>query len=272
MMIGGPNRYRSIWISDVHLGTRHVKDADLLDFLRNNESEYLYLVGDIFDGWALGKTWHWPQSHNDIVQKILRKVRKGTRVTYIPGNHDEFARAFVDQHFGGIATRMNAIHTLADGRQFIVLHGDEFDGVVQYAKWLSVLGARAYQLTLTANYWYNRIRRWFNLPYWSLSAYLKHKTKRAVQHIANFETTVAQEARQYEADGVICGHIHHAEIREIDGVTYCNTGDWVESCTALVEHIDGTLEIVRWIDRGHQAYRKERAEPSTLVTNGVMQS
>ncbi len=224
-----------------------MKAEALLDFLRRNESDYLYLVGDIFDGWALGKTWYWPQAHNDVVQKVLRKARKGTRVMYIPGNHDEFARNFIDQQFGGIVTRLNATHTTADGRQYIVLHGDEFDGVVHYAQWLSVLGARAYQLTLSANYWYNRIRKWLNLPYWSLSGYLKYKTKRAVQHIANFEHVVAQEARKYEVDGVICGHIHHAEMRTIEGVHYCNTGDWVESCTALVEHVDGALEILHWV-------------------------
>ena len=278
---GGPNRYRTIWISDFHLGTRHMKADALLDFLRCNESEYLYLVGDIFDGWALGKAWYWPQDHNDIVQKILRKARKGTRVTYIPGNHDEFARGFVDQQFGGIVTRLNATHTTYDGRQFIVLHGDEFDGVIQYARWLSVLGARAYQLTLSANYWYNRLRKLLNLPYWSLSAYLKYKTKRAVQHIANFERMVAHEARKYEVDGVICGHIHHAEMRMIDGVQYGNAGDWVESCTALVEHVDGVLEIIRWedssgvgLDAGDEPADDQKAGeafdlPLPLATNGL---
>ena len=180
-------RYRTIWISDFHLGTRNTKAEYLLDFLKNNDSDYLYLVGDIFDGWALGKSWYWPQLHNDVVQKLLRKVRKGTKVTYIPGNHDEFARGFVDMNFGGIATKMQCIHTTVDGRQLLVLHGDQFDGVIKYAKWISVLGAAAYELSLVINRWYNSIRKWMGLSYWSLSAYLKNKAKRAVQHIADFE-------------------------------------------------------------------------------------
>ena len=240
------NRYRTIWISDFHLGTRNTKADFLLDFLKDNDSDYLYLVGDIIDGWALGKSWYWPQIHNDVIQKILRKARKGTRVTYIPGNHDQFARGFANLQFGGINTRMNSIHTTVDGRQFLVLHGDEFDGVIKYAKWLSVLGAKAYQLALTMNRWYNVLRDKMGLPYWSLSAYLKQKAKKAVQHVANFEQAVASEAKKFEVDGVVCGHIHQAEIRQIDGVLYCNSGDWVESCTALVEHVDGTMEIVRW--------------------------
>ena len=244
------NKYRAIWISDFHLGTRNTKADFLLEFLKANESDYLYLVGDVIDGWALGKSWYWPQQHNDVIQKILRKARKGTRVTYIPGNHDNFARGFVNLQFGGIYTRLRSIHTMKDGRQFLVLHGDEFDGVIKYAQWLSVLGAWAYQLTLSMNRWYNVIRRWFGLPYWSLSAYLKQKAKRAVQHVANFEEAVATEARKFEVEGVICGHIHHAEIRDIDGVMYCNAGDWVESCTALVEHVDGTLEIINWSASG----------------------
>lgn len=275
MTHGGTNQYRSIWISDFHLGTRHMKADALLDFLRRNDSEYLYLVGDIFDGWALGKSWYWPQTHNDIIQKILRKARKGTRVIYIPGNHDEFARQFVDQQFGGIVTCLHAIHTAEDGRQYVVLHGDEFDGIIQYARWLSVLGARAYQLSLSANYWYNRVRKWFNLPYWSLSAYLKYKTKRALQHIADFEVMLAREARKYEVDGVICGHIHHPEMRVIDGVAYCNSGDWVESCTALVEHVDGTMEILRWpAEAVLLAEQESEEEPDariSLALNGILQ-
>lgn len=240
------NRYRTIWISDFHLGTKNTKANYLLDFLKKNDSEYLYLVGDIIDGWALGKSWYWPQVHNDVVQKILRKVRKGTKVTYIPGNHDRFARGFLDMQFGGINTKLRTMHTTVDGRQLLVMHGDEFDGVVQYAQWLSILGAKAYQLALTMNRWYNTIRGCAGLSYWSLSAYLKQKAKRAVQHIADFETALAREAREYDVEGVVCGHIHQAEVRDIDGILYCNTGDWVESCTALVEHINGKIEIVYW--------------------------
>ena len=254
-------RYRTIWISDFHLGTRNTKAEFLLDFLKNNDSDYLYLVGDIFDGWALGKSWYWPQLHNDVIQKLLRKVRKGTKVIYIPGNHDEFARGFVDMNFGGIATKMQCIHTTVDGRQLLVLHGDQFDGVIKYAKWISVLGATAYEVSLVINRWYNQIRKWMGLPYWSLSAYLKNKAKRAVQHIAEFEKVVVNEAKKYEVEGVVCGHIHQAEIQELNGVLYLNTGDWVESCTALVEHVDGTLEVIRWSNPESRPERLHIVEP-----------
>ena len=258
------NRYRTIWISDFHLGTRNTRAGFLLDFLRHNESEYLYLVGDVFDGWALGKSWYWPQVHNDVIQKILRKARKGTRVIYIPGNHDDFARQFTGYKFGGITLRKQAIHQLLDGRQLLVLHGDEFDGIVQYARWLSLLGARAYSLALNLNRWYNHIRKLFNKPYWSLSAYLKQKTKKAVQHIARFEETVAAEAHKYELDGVVCGHIHHAEIRSISDVMYYNSGDWVESCTALVEDLNGTIKIVDWTQMGKEINEPLPALPAQI--------
>ncbi len=247
----GLNEYRTIWLSDFHLGTRDCKAEFLLDFLRKNESEYLYLVGDVFDGWSMRRSWYWHQFHNDIVQKLLRKVRKGTRVIYIPGNHDEFAREFFHLQFGGITVLPQAIHTTADGKQLLVLHGDEFDGVVKYAKWLSLLGSRAYQIALSLNRWYNAVRRRAGLPYWSLSAYLKNRTKKAVQYVGDFEQAVAAEARKWKVDGVVCGHIHHAELRPIEGITYGNSGDWVESCTALVEHLDGRLEIVQWVDIDH---------------------
>lgn len=260
-MVKEEARYRTIWISDFHLGTRNTKAEFLLDFLKNNDSEYLYLVGDIFDGWALGKSWYWPQLHNDVIQKLLRKVRKGTKVIYIPGNHDEFARGFVDMNFGGIATKMQCIHTTVDGRQLLVLHGDQFDGVIKYAKWISVLGAAAYEFTLVINRWFNQIRKWMGLSYWSLSAYLKNKAKRAVQHIAEFEKVVVNEAMKYEVEGVVCGHIHHAEIQELNGVLYLNAGDWVESCTALVEHVDGTLEVIRWSNPENRPERMHIVEP-----------
>ncbi len=243
----GPARYRTIWISDIHLGTRGCRADFLLDFLRNTESERLYLVGDIIDGWRLRRSWYWPQPHNDVVQKLLRKARKGTEVVFIPGNHDEFARQFGNLLFGGIVIKRQAIHTMADGRRFLVLHGDQFDNVVRYAKWLAFLGDWAYNLALSTNYWFNLVRRKLGLPYWSLSAYLKLKVKNAVEYIGRFERAVAAAAKNRGVDGVICGHIHHAEIREIDGITYCNDGDWVESCTALVEHFDGRLEILDWV-------------------------
>jgi UDP-2,3-diacylglucosamine pyrophosphatase LpxH len=248
----GPNFYRTIWLSDFHLGTRDTKAEFLLDFLRHNECEYLYLVGDVFDGWALRKSWYWHQHHNDVVQKLLRKVRKGTKVIYIPGNHDEFARGFFHVQFGGITVQPTAVHTTADGKQLLVLHGDEFDGIIGHARWLSMLGSSAYQMILSLNRIFNHLRRRLGLPYWSLSAYLKHRAKKAVQFIADFESAVVAEARRCDMDGVVCGHIHHAELRHIGDVLYANTGDWVESCTALVEHVDGRLEILRWATANHK--------------------
>lgn len=227
-------RYRTIWISDFHLGTRECKVHYLLDFLRKNDSETLYLVGDIFDGWALARSWHWQQHHNDVIQKLLRKARKGTRVIYLPGNHDEFARDYIGLYFGHIEVESEHVHTTADG-------------IIRHAQWLSKLGARAYQATLILNRWVNNTRRRLGLPYWSLSAYLKHKTKRAVQFIADFESAMVQVAVAHQADGIVCGHIHHAEIRMVDGCQYANCGDWVESCTAVVEHFDGSLDLVQWV-------------------------
>jgi UDP-2,3-diacylglucosamine pyrophosphatase LpxH len=244
--VGG--RYRTIWISDIHLGTRGCKADFLVDFLRHNESETLYLVGDIIDGWRLRKSWYWAQSHNDVVQKILRKARKGTRVIYIPGNHDEWLRDYLDLVLGGITLREDAVHVTADGKRLLVLHGDRFDGVVKYAKWLALVGDGAYTLALWLSFHLNVARRHLGYSYWSLSAYLKGRVKNAVQFVGSFAAAVADEARRRGVDGVVCGHIHMAEIREIGGVLYCNDGDWVESCTALVEHFDGRLEVVHWIE------------------------
>lgn len=241
---------RTVWISDLHLGTPGCQAKALLDFLRDVECETLYLVGDIIDGWQLRRSWYWPQAHNDVVQKLLRKARKGTRVIFIPGNHDEFARKYLTHNFGGVEVMEEAMHVTADGKRLWITHGDLYDGVIQCARWLAIMGDLAYEFTLKANRWFNRIRAKCGLPYWSLSRYLKHKVKRAVSYINEFENAVAREARKRGAHGVVCGHIHHAEIREIDGILYCNDGDWVESLTALVEHFDGRLEI---IDRGDQA-------------------
>lgn len=243
-----PVRYRSIWISDVHLGTRGCNAEMLLDFLRRTDCEYLYLVGDIVDIWRMRKHWYWRQAHNDVVQKLLRKARKGTRVIYIPGNHDESFRDFARHRFGRVAVLKEAFHTTADGRRFLVMHGDQFDGVVKYARWLAFVGDSAYNAALNVNTWFNYCRRKLGFSYWSLSAFLKHKVKNAVEYISNFEHAVVAEARRRRADGVICGHIHTAEIRTIYGIVYCNDGDWVESCTALVEHGDGRLEILRWAE------------------------
>jgi len=242
-----PFLYRSIFISDFHLGTKTSRATDLLDFLRCHDAQFIYLVGDIVDGWELKKAWSWTQLHNDVIQKILRKARKGSIITYIPGNHDAFAREYTGLHFGGIAIAEDAIHLTADGKTLLVLHGDTFDGVVTNSKWLASLGSTAYQGAIKLNYIYNRIRRLFGYPYWSLSAWLKHKVKNAFTYIDTFERTLAAEAKRHRADGVVCGHIHRASMRDCDGIMYYNTGDWVESCTALVEHHDGRMELITWL-------------------------
>ncbi|MEI6986529.1 MAG: UDP-2,3-diacylglucosamine diphosphatase [Rhodospirillaceae bacterium] len=238
--------YRSIWISDVHLGMRGSKAEILIDFLKYNDSEYLYLVGDIVDGWRLKRNWYWPQSHNDVVQKFLCRARKGNKIFYIPGNHDEAAREYIGLRFSGITVVNEVIHTTADGRRFLVIHGDQLDAVVKYARWLAMVGDHAYIFLLQVNTVLNFVRRKMGFTYWSLSAYLKHKAKSAVEYIGNYEVALAEEARRRNVSGVICGHIHTAEMRNIEGVLYCNDGDWVESCTALVEHETGELEILNW--------------------------
>lgn len=243
----GTRRYRTIWISDVHLGTKGCQAELLLEFLKETECEQLFLVGDIVDGWRLKRSWYWPQAHNDVVQKLLRKARKGTLVTYIPGNHDEGFRQFLGHEFGRVKIVDEVIHTMRDGRRFLVTHGDKFDVIVNYARWLALVGDFAYQLALDVNIWYNFVRRKLGFPYWSLSAYLKYKVKNAVEFIGDYEKALAAEARRRDVQGVICGHIHHAVMRDIDGITYCNDGDWVESCTALVEHESGELEIIPWL-------------------------
>jgi UDP-2,3-diacylglucosamine pyrophosphatase LpxH len=262
-------RYRAIWISDIHLGTPGCQARALLDFLRATHCETLFLVGDIVDGWQLRRQWFWPQAHNDVVQKLLRKARKGTRVVFVPGNHDEFARRYVGHEFGGIEVADEWIHVTADGRRLWITHGDLFDGVIQCARWLAHVGDRLYELTLRLNRHLNSARARLGLPYWSLSAYLKHKVKRAVSYVDDFEAALAREARRRGVDGVVCGHIHHAELREIDGILYANDGDWVESLTALVEHTNGRLEIVDWTDRafpGRAAIRPRAAAAVDTVT------
>ena len=242
----GTGHWRTVFISDVHLGTPGCQAKALLAFLKAHPSDRLYLVGDIIDGWQLRRRWYWPQSHNDVVQKILRRARKGCKVVFVPGNHDEFARHFIGHKFGGVDVVEDAVHTTADGRRLWVIHGDHFDGVIQYAKWLAYLGDNLYELTLRLNTHLNSWRARLGLPYWSLSQYLKHRVKSALNYVLQFEGAVAAEARKRGLDGVVCGHIHRAEMREIDGTLYCNDGDWVESLTALVEHHDGRLQLVHW--------------------------
>lgn len=239
-------RFRSIFISDLHLGTKRAHTEGILEFLKKTESEYLYLVGDIIDNWAMKRSWFWAQSHNDVVQKILRKARKGTNVVFIPGNHDELFRDFAGQDFGLIKVRRSYVHTTAAGKRYFILHGDEFDSVVLYARWLAYLGDQAYGWAILVNKYFNKARRFLRLPYWSLSAYLKRKVKRAVEFVGNFETAIVREARNRNVDGVICGHIHTPEMRDIENIHYCNTGDWVESCSAVVEHMDGRMELLDW--------------------------
>ena len=241
--------YRTIWLSDIHLGTRGCKADFLVDFLRCNEAETIYLIGDIVDGWQLRKSWYWPQSHNDVVQKLLRKVRHGTRMIYVPGNHDEWLRDYAGLWFGGVEMVEEAVHVTADGRRLLIIHGDSYDLIVKHARWLAMLGDSAYTFALWANHHFYRIRRLLGYDDWSLSAFLKLRVKNAVQYIGSFADALADEARRRDLDGVVCGHIHHAEIRDLGGVLYCNDGDWVESCTALVEHFDGQLDIVSWTER-----------------------
>jgi UDP-2,3-diacylglucosamine pyrophosphatase LpxH len=245
-----PLKYRTVWISDVHLGFRGCRADFLLDFLRSVECDTLYLVGDIVDFWSMRSSGlYWPQEHNNVVRTLLGKAKHDTRVVFIPGNHDEDLREYVGHVFGNVEIHRDAMHETADGRKLLILHGDEFDSVVQCSRWLAVLGNQAYDVLLYCNRWINWFRRKFGFPYWSLAAYLKHKVKEAVNFISSFETAVATEARKRGADGVVCGHIHRAEIADYDGVLYLNDGDWVESCTALTERHDGTLEILHWGDR-----------------------
>jgi len=242
----GPRRFRALFLSDVHLGTRGCQADKLLDFLRLHDAETIYLVGDIVDGWQLRNGWYWPQAHNDVVQKLLRKARKGSRVIYVPGNHDEFLRDYYGTHFGGIEIVETAIHVGTDGRRYLVIHGDHFDMVVKHARWLALLGDHAYGMALVANTVFNAVRRRLGFTYWSLSQWAKLKVKNAVSYIGEFEKTLAAEAHRHAVDGVICGHIHHAAIHDRFAVRYVNCGDWVESCTAVAERADGAFEILTW--------------------------
>jgi UDP-2,3-diacylglucosamine pyrophosphatase LpxH len=253
-------KLRTIWISDVHLGTAGCQAGLLSDFLHSVECDTLYLVGDIVDGWRLRKGWYWPDQHNEVIRRVLKMAHRGTRVIYIPGNHDEMFRDYAGLSFGGVEVQLEAIHTTADGRNLLVTHGDAFDGIVLYARWLAFLGDQAYTLLLKANIILNAVRRRFNLPYWSLSSYLKKRVKNAVQYIGQYEEVVAREASQRGVQGVVCGHIHCAEIRQFGSITYYNDGDWVESCTALTEAKDGTMSIIDWA-----AHVRDRAVKQAVV-------
>jgi UDP-2,3-diacylglucosamine pyrophosphatase LpxH len=264
-------RFRALFISDVHLGTRGCQADKLLDFLRHHEAETMYLVGDIVDGWALRSSWYWPQPHNDVVQKLLRQARKGSRLIYIPGNHDEFLRGYYGTHFGGIEVVENIIHEGVDGKRYLVVHGDIFDLVVSQARWLALLGDKAYDFAIQANRFFNALRRLFGKPYWSLSKWLKLKVKNAVNFIGAFEKALATEAKHHQADGVICGHIHTAAQHNDFGLLYINCGDWVESCTAVGENYDGTFEIITW-DRtvDPKKIKPETDQPTHIGIDAIM--
>lgn len=258
-------RYRALFLSDVHLGTRGAQADALIEFLRFHDAEIIYLVGDIVDGWRLRQGWYWPQSHNDVVQKLLRKGRKGARIIYVPGNHDEFLRDFYGTHLGGIEVCETAIHESSDGKKYLVIHSDVFDVVVRHARWLALLGDWAYVTALGISTYLNLIRRKMGLTYWSLSAWAKLKVKNAVNFIGSFEEALASDGERRGVDGVTCGHIHHAAKRVIGDCIYINTGDWVESCTAVVEHDDGTMEVIDW---SMQSRALNAGRPVTPVLQG----
>ncbi|MCP8937370.1 UDP-2,3-diacylglucosamine diphosphatase [Alsobacter sp. SYSU M60028] len=242
---------RTLFVSDIHLGTRGCQPDLLLDFLKHHDADTIYLVGDIVDGWRLKAGWYWPQSHNDVVQKLLRKVRKGARVIYVPGNHDEFLRDYVGSNFGGIEIVEEAVHVTAAGQRILVLHGDKFDMVIRHAPWLAKFGDVAYDLAIWLSAHVSRARRRMGLPYWSFSAWSKGKVKRAVNFISAFQDAVVADAERHGVTSVLCGHIHQPAMERIRGVEYINTGDWVESCTAVAEHHDGRLELIRWTSPAH---------------------
>lgn len=241
--------YRSIFVSDVHLGTKDCQADRLNNFLKHNSCDTLYLVGDIIDAWKIQQNkWRWKQSHTNVVRRVLGHAKRGTRVVFIAGNHDEFLRPMIPYGFSfGLIEIHNQIeHIGADGRHYLVVHGDLFDGITRLAPWIAFLGDRAYDFVLILNNKFNWIRRRMGFGYFSLSRYLKYKVKKAVDFVFKFEENLAAYCKKRGFDGVICGHIHHAEIKEINGVAYMNDGDWVESCTALVEHWDGRWEIITW--------------------------
>lgn len=238
---------RAVFISDVHLGTRACQADRLVDFLREYPSDYLYLVGDIIDFWAMSRSVQWAPSHNTVVQKVLRRARHGCQVFFIPGNHDEALRDYTGTVFGDIRVEAEWVHVAADGHRYWLIHGDDYDQVTRHHRWVAVLGDVAYNALVRINLWLSRIRRWLRRPgYWSLAGYAKAKVKKAVNFIFDFEDGIARATRQQGLDGVICGHIHWAADREVGGVRYLNCGDWVDSCTAIVEHLDGRMEVIHW--------------------------
>ena len=266
--------YRSIFISDTHLGTRGCRAQFLADFLKSVSCENLFLVGDIIDGWRLRRSWFWDHHHDEVLRLVLRAARNGTNVIYVPGNHDEMMRKYVPLgvEICGVKMQLEAEHTTADGKRLLVTHGDAFDSVVRHAKVLALLGDWAYTVALGVNRYFNHVRVWLGYPYWSLSAWLKLQVKEAVKAIDRFEGALADDAKHRGFDGVVCGHIHHAEMREVNGVMYLNDGDWVESCTALVEHHDGRLELIDWVARNKLSLLASSSAKVSATKASVMQS
>ncbi len=260
-----PRRFRALFVSDVHLGTKGSQAALFADFLRKHDAETIYIVGDLIDGWRLRRGWYWPESHNDVIQCLLKKGRDGTRIIYIPGNHDEFLRDYVPMAVGGVELMSDTIHIGPDGKRYLVIHGDEFDVVVSHAKWLALLGDWAYVVAMRLNKYVNFFRRRMGFEYWSLSAWAKQKVKNAVNAVGEFETQLTAEAKRLKVDGVICGHIHKADDHTRFGVRYLNSGDWVESCTALIEHADGRFEILRWSQVAAEATSQAAAAQTPKV-------
>jgi len=244
-------KYRTVWISDVHLGYKGCKADYLLHFLCVTDCKYLYLVGDIFDLWSLKRSFYWPQVHNAVVREILAKAKAGTKVIYVPGNHDELLRDYHGMSYGNVIVRNKYVHHSVNGERVLILHGDEFDGVIKCGRLATFFGNKAYDFLLYVNRVFNHFRRRFGLPYWSLAKFMKTKIKNAMQHVENFERAAAYEAGKRGCSAVVCGHIHHAEIKKINGIMYMNTGDWVENCTAMVEHLDGAIELLHWSEMSH---------------------
>ncbi|WP_298620428.1 UDP-2,3-diacylglucosamine diphosphatase [uncultured Zoogloea sp.] len=238
---------RSLFLSDIHLGTRACQADHLLEFLRDYQAEQTYLIGDIVDFWAMHRSICWLPSHNTVVQKLLRRARHGERIVFIPGNHDEVLRDYVGNAFGGVEVLPEAIHETADGKRLLLIHGDIFDQVTRHHRWVAVLGDVAYNQLVRLNLWLSWVRRKLGCSgYWSLAGYAKRRIKTALNFIFDFEDSAIHHARERGLDGVVCGHIHWATIKEIGGLLYVNCGDWVDSCTAIVEHFDGRLELVVW--------------------------
>ncbi len=269
-------RYRTVFISDTHLGSKSAQARDLTRFLRCIDCDTLYLVGDIIDFWRLRRKRYWPAEHSEALQQILSKVREGVRVIYIPGNHDEAARDYFGLMFGGVIVQPHAEHLTADGRRLLITHGDQYDLVIKHSRMLALVGSAAYERLIAVNRWYNKFRVWRGKPYWSLSQYLKHKVKSACTHISRFEDALVGEARRRKMDGVVCGHIHKAEQTIVRHSTqeatveYHNCGDWVESCTAIVEHEDGRMQVIEALPAIAELVRRQRAEVDAPVESPAM--